>query len=411
MNFKNENNNNENMNNEIELNNNKGDIKMKLISEISTAQSKRFYNNKQTLRPIINNGQLKVIKTEVNKEALTYNEVTLRSGTINQLKHGVYDFYTKKTFKPQLINLNEFDEITLNINDIQKIKELRWAVYPHKSLNKNNPYYAKTGYLWGYQVVFIQQLYDEEVKLKVVAKDIEVILWLEELKNLKVSDLDHIGKLNQKELNDLKAIQYNLTDYDKPIYEETEYINGVECAISDAKARDGWEYEVKDSPDNVVKNKRMISRAKSLEQKIEYVEAKMLKIKRKNIDLKKVYEYIIKDGVIDEINQYANKGEQLFKKLSYEVDPNGIMYTEINGKIYLIDDNGKVLKDCADRPIEAVFNKGKIINKEGVLRYDYKIGVPLTALWSIYHELTYKALDKELNELKIQREKISNEGI
>jgi len=62
MNFKNENNNNENMNKEVELNNNKGDLKMKLISEISTAQSKRFYNNKQTLRPIINNGQLKIIK-------------------------------------------------------------------------------------------------------------------------------------------------------------------------------------------------------------------------------------------------------------------------------------------------------------------------------------------------------------
>jgi len=229
MNFKNENNNNENMNKEVELNNNKGDLKMKLISEISTAQSKRFYNNKQTLRPIINNGQLKIIKTEVNKEALTYNEVTLRSGTINQLKHGVYDFYTKKTFKPQLINLNEFDEITLNINDIQKIKELRWAVYPHKSLNKNNPYYAKTGYLWGYQVVFIQQLYDEEVKLKVVAKDIEIILWLEELKNLKVSDLDHIGKLNQKELNDLKAIQYNLTDYDKVVYLDSDLSSCIGC--------------------------------------------------------------------------------------------------------------------------------------------------------------------------------------
>ena len=64
---------------------------IKLISEISTAQSKRFYNNKQTLRPTINkDGQLNVIKTEVNKDKLTYHEVTLSSGTINQLKHGVY---------------------------------------------------------------------------------------------------------------------------------------------------------------------------------------------------------------------------------------------------------------------------------------------------------------------------------
>lgn len=313
MNFKN--NNDKNMYQNVELTNNKGDLKM---------NQEKIYNNKQTLRPVINNkGQLNVIKTEVNKDELTYNEVTLNSGTINQLKNGVYkgSFCYGKKLIPTLENINELDEVTLYENDILKIPQLNWAYYPNKKLNKNNPYIAFLYKLFDKEVILIQQLHEDSIRLKVVTNDIDLILMLEDIKNSEIKDnkqllkaytMQAIKKHKGDRLNDYNLETYNYVDYNKPLYEEQDK-NGE--AITDYKSYNLYEYEVKDSTKNIERNKQQIQKRKNLLNQIERINNQIKNTKSKMSNIGEYAEFLTNKTLYDTINNM--EGKELFNRMNH----------------------------------------------------------------------------------------------
>lgn len=336
---------------------------IKLISEVSTAQSKRFYNNKQTLRPTINkDGQLNVIKTEVNKDKLTYHEVTLSSGTINQLKHGVYlnSFcYGKKLYlNPEY--LYKFDEVVLTIKDLDKIPQLTWAFYGKKQLNKNNPYIAFKYKLNGVPVIMVQQLYEEDIKLKIISSDIDLILYLDELKNINGSNNESYRKFKtSRELNDFKEVTRTNTNYNELIYEDIEektvIRNGEKVELSYSIDYDNYQYEVEDSPLNIVNNKKAIQKKNNLLKAIKRLD-EQIKISNEKIgDIGEVVDLIINDEFYNYIkNNYTNNGRALYN------DINRIM--QRFNSIPLTSD--KIFKVYNHVKVNELENKKNGINKE-----------------------------------------------
>ena len=373
MNFKNENINNENMNNEVELNNNKGDLKMnyniKLISEISTAQSKRFYNNKQTLRPTINkNGQLNVIKTEVNKEELSYNEVTLNKSTINQLKHGIYDSFGRNKFIPSLTNLNNLDEIYLREDDIEKIPALKWIYYPASALNKNNPYICMLSNCLGAEAIIIIMVQEDFRSIKVVTDNIDLILWLDDIKYNYTINENNLRSQTVRELNNYREMMHLEANYEESLYEK-QGTDGLK--ITEASDYDNWKYEVVDTPENIVKNKRNINKSEILTDKLQRTKNKLNNINSKDYNLDEYLELFFNDKLVNQVSNYINRGQDLYNHLSNKVNDEG----------YIIGTNQKET------------------NKK---RIDKEHGIGFKAVWVVYYEL-------QKEELLLQIETLTNE--
>lgn len=337
---------------------------IKLISEISTAQSKKFYNNEQTLRPAINkNGQLNIIKTEVNKEELTYNEVTLNKSTINQLKNGIYDSFGKNKFIPSLKNLNNLDEIYLREDDINKIPSLKWIYYPASALNKNNPYICMLSNCLGAEAIIIIMVQEDFRSIKVVTDNIDLILWLDDIKYNYTIDETNLRSQTVRELNNYKEMMHLEANYEESLYEK-QGTDGLK--ITEASDYDNWKYEVEDTPKNVVKNKRDINKSEVLNDKLQRTKNKLNNINNKDYNLDDYLELFFNDKLVNQVSNYINRGQDLYNHLSNKIDDNG----------FIIGTNEK--------------------------RIDQKHGIGFKAVWVIYYEL-------QKEELLLQIENLTNE--
>ena len=326
-----------------------------------------IYNNKQTLRPVINsNDQLNIIKTEINKEALTYNEVTLNSGTINQLKHGVYkgSFCYGKKLIPTLENINELDEVTLYENDILKIPQLNWAYYPNKKLNKNNPYVAFLYKLFETNVIMIQQLHEDSIRLKIVTNDIDLILMLEDIKNSEIKDnaqllkaytMQEIKKSKGDKLNDYNIETYNYVDYNQPMYEEQNKNNE---AITDYRSYNLYDYEVKDTAKNIENNKQQIQKRKNLLNQIKRIDERIKNTKNKMANIGEFAEFLTNKTLYDTINNI--EGKELFNRMNH-------ILNKFSGLLIVEDDVWNVYRHIKISKLEARKNElNEQINKIGL---------------------------------------------
>ncbi len=347
---------------------------IKLISEISTAQSKKIYNNKQTLRPCINkDGQLNVIKTEVNKEELTYNEVTLNKSTINQLKHGIYDSFGKNKFIPSLKNLNNLDEIYLREEDIEKIPALKWIYYPASALNKNNPYICMLSNCLGAEAIIIIMVQEDFRSIKVVTDNIDLILWLDDIKYNYTIDETNLRNQTVRELNNYKEMMNLEVDYNEPLYEEEHFkiIDGQRRQVHYIEDYTKYQFEVEDTPKNVVKNKRNINRNKVLTDKLQRTKDKLNKINTKDYNLDDYLELFFNEKLVNQVSNYINRGQDLYNHLSNKINEDG----------YIIGTDQKET------------------NKK---RIDQEHGIGFKAVWVVYYEL-------QKEELLLQIESLTNE--
>ena len=361
---------------------------IKLISEVSTAQSKRFYNNKQTLRPTINkDGQLNVIKTEVNKDELTYNEVTLNKSTINQLKHGIYDSFGKNKFIPTLKNLNNLDEIYLRDFEIKRIPELRWIYYTANKLTKNNPYICMNSNCLGSPAIIIIMLDGDFKSIKVVSNDIDLILWLDDIKyNYTLDDFNLIQE-TQREINDFKEVNYNLANYEEPLYERID--KKTQLKITEASDYDNWKYEVKDSTKNIVKYKRQINQKELLEKRLKRNEEKLNRINNKDYNIDDFLEYFFNEKLIEDIYEYVNKGAELYEHLNTAIDEETGRIKGVHKK----DKKGNIIPN----PIRLDIKHEELFNN----RFE-----AIKVMFVIYNELTKDYLNKEIETTKNQLNKL-----
>lgn len=342
---------------------------IKLISEISTAQSKRFYNNKQTLRPTINkDGQLNVIKTEVNKDELTYNEVTLNKSTINQLKNGIYDSFGKNKFIPSLTNLNNLDEIYLREDDIEKIPALKWIYYPASALNKNNPYICMLSNCLGAEAIIIIMVQEDFRSIKVVTDNIDLILWLDDIKYNYSIDENNLRNQTVRELNNFREMMHLEANYEESLYEK-QGTDGLK--ITEASDYDNWKYEVTDTPENVVKNKRNINKNEVLTDKLQRTKNKLNNINNKDYNLDDYLELFFNEKLVNQVSNYINRGQDLYNHLSNKVNEDG----------YII---------------------GTDHEETNEKRIDKEHGIGFKAVWVVYYEL-------QKEELLLQIETLTNE--
>lgn len=164
----------------------------------------------------------------------------LSEGTITQLKTGVYNKYGIKRY-PSLKNVNDLDEVIIRETHYDYLN-LIWLHKMDIRIKPDEiPWICKHASVLDKKCIIIQCIDNDKQFAKVVTNDIELLIWIDEIKEYKpnvipkreiyeINELEYHGvKFNStpEKLDDQGLVITNLDHYDNYFYEIYDEIRGT----------------------------------------------------------------------------------------------------------------------------------------------------------------------------------------